>query len=79
LEFVPIGLIQKMTPKQIGEKVRAQRKALGLTQIEAAGLCGVGERFLRELEVGKPTVQLGKMLAVLSGLGIDLRLEARGS
>jgi len=30
-----------MTPQRIGEKVRAQRKALGLTQIGAAGLCGV--------------------------------------
>lgn len=65
-----------MTPKQIGERVRAQRKALGLTQIEAAGLCGVGERFLRELEMGKPTVQLGKTLQVMAGLGLRLEVEA---
>ncbi|MGK7297521.1 MAG: helix-turn-helix domain-containing protein [Candidatus Wenzhouxiangella sp. M2_3B_020] len=66
-----------MTPEQIGERVRAQRKALGLTQIEAAGLCGVGERFLRELEMGKPTVQLGKTLQVMAGLGLRLEVEAR--
>lgn len=66
-----------LTTQQIGEAVRAQRKALGLTQIEAAGLCGVGERFLRELEFGKATVQLGKVLQVMSGLGMTLSLEAR--
>lgn len=66
-----------LTTQQIGEAVRAQRKALGLTQIEAAGLCGVGERFLRELELGKATVQLGKVLQVMSGLGMTLSLEAR--
>ena len=65
-----------MTSEQIGERVRAQRKALGLTQIEAAGLCGVGERFLRELEMGKPTVQLGKTLQVMAGLGLRLEVEA---
>ena len=65
-----------MTPEQIGKRVRAQRKALGLTQIEAAGLCGVGERFLRELEMGKPTVQLGKALQVMAGLGLRLKIEA---
>lgn len=53
-----------------------QRKALGLTQIEAAGLCGVGERFLRELEMGKPTVQLGKTLQVMAGLGLRLEIVA---
>jgi y4mF family transcriptional regulator len=65
-----------VTSEQIGERVRAQRKALGLTQIEAAGLCGVGERFLRELEMGKPTVQLGKTLQVMAGLGLRLEVEA---
>lgn len=66
-----------MTPETLGSMVRQRRKALGLTQIEAAGLCGVGERFLREFELGKPTVQLGRVLKVLTGLGIDLKLEVR--
>ena len=64
-----------MTTKQLGELVRQRRKSLGLTQIEAAGLCGMGERFLRELEFGKSTVQLGKVLQVLAGLVIALSLD----
>jgi HTH-type transcriptional regulator / antitoxin HipB len=63
------------TTDQLGKLVRTQRKALKLTQVQAAGLCGVGERFLRELEKGKPTVELGRVLRVLIGLGIQL--EAR--
>lgn len=61
----------------LGELVRDQRKSLGLTQVEAAGLCGVGERFLRELEHGKPTLELGRVLQVLDGLGIELNARAR--
>lgn len=66
-----------VTIEQIGETVRARRKALGLTQVQAAGLCGVGERFLRELELAKPTIQLGKTLQVLAGLGISFSLQVR--
>ncbi|HSH27399.1 MAG TPA: type II toxin-antitoxin system Y4mF family antitoxin [Wenzhouxiangella sp.] len=61
----------------LGELVRDQRKSLGLTQVEAAGLCGVGERFLRELEHGKPTLELGRVLQVFDGLGIELNAMAR--
>lgn len=48
---------------------------MGLTQLNAAGLCGVGERFLSELERGKPTAQLGKTLQVMQRLGIRLELS----
>ena len=70
-EFVTVT-----TTDQLGQLVRRQRKALKLTQVEAAGLCGVGERFLRELEKGKPTVELGRALRVLAGLGIQLEAKA---
>ena len=48
---------------------------MGLSQLNAAGLCGVGERFLSELERGKPTVELGKVLQVLNRLGLHLVLD----
>lgn len=59
----------------IGNIVREERKALGLRQAELAAASGVGVRFIVELERGKPTVQLGRVLAVLSALGcsIDIR------
>lgn len=65
-----------LTPSQIGEAVRAARKAMGLRQDEFAAAAGVGLRFLVELERGKPTIQLGRTLAVLAAAGLDLRLVA---
>ena len=63
------------TPAQLGEVIRQQRKAQGLTQKELAGLCGVGVRFLGELERGKESCEIGKTLLILKMLGINLMLE----
>lgn len=61
---------------QIGELVRMARKSQGLTQQELAGLCGVGTRFLSELERGKESCELGKSLHILKMLGIKLTAES---
>jgi HTH-type transcriptional regulator / antitoxin HipB len=44
----------------------------GWTQVELAELVRCGPRFVVELEQGKPTLQWGKVLQVLQGLGIEL-------
>jgi len=64
-----------MTPEDIGEIIRKTRKAQGLRQPELAAASGVGLRFLVELERGKPTAQLGKVLDVLSALGCTLSIS----
>ncbi len=51
--------------------VRA-RKGLGLTQRDLALAIGVGERFIVDLEAGKPTAQLGKALAAARAAGMRL-------
>lgn len=61
----------------IGESVRRARKGMGLRQDELAAAAGVGLRFLVELERGKPTVQLGRTLAVLATVGLDLQVVVR--
>lgn len=58
----------------LGSLVRAVRIASGLTQSEAAALCGVSAPFLSDLEGGKATAQLGRILAVCGGLGIRMHL-----
>jgi y4mF family transcriptional regulator len=63
-----------MTPSEIGNLVRTQRKARGLRQDELAGAAGVGLRFIVELEAGKTTAQLGKVLAVLDVLGCKVKI-----
>lgn len=66
-----------MTPKDLGSVIRATRKEQGLRQAQLAAIANVGERFLGELEAGKPTAELGKALKVLSLLGIDVSLQTR--
>ncbi|MDY0030228.1 MAG: helix-turn-helix transcriptional regulator [Pseudobdellovibrionaceae bacterium] len=64
----------KFTPEHIGELVRNTRKAMGVTQKDLALTSGTGLRFIIELEKGKPTCQIGKVLTVLQTLGIKLSL-----
>ena len=65
------------SPSDIGQAIRRARKAMGLRQDELAAAAGVGLRFLVELERGKPTAQIGRALAVLNALGLDLNLVTR--
>jgi HTH-type transcriptional regulator/antitoxin HipB len=60
------------TARQFGEALARARKGLGLTQRELALAIGVGERFIVELERGKPTAQLDKALAAAKAVGIRL-------
>ena len=65
------------TAADIGAAIRKKRKEDGLTLTDAAALCDVGYRFLSDLENGKATVQLGKVLQVLTALGLDLYVASR--
>ncbi len=64
------------TAEDLGSAIRDRRKSDGLTLAETAGLTNVGVRFLSELENGKPTVRLDKLLHVLSALGLQLHLTS---
>jgi y4mF family transcriptional regulator len=61
-----------LTAAEIGDIIRATRKASGLRQDELAGAAGVGVRFIVDLEAGKPTAQIGKTLQVLAALGCSV-------
>lgn len=63
--------------KEIGFLVRSRRESLGLTQAETAQMCNVGTRFFSELENGKPTLQIDKVLNCLSLLGINVNCVKR--
>lgn len=51
---------------KIAEFIKTNRKAAGLTQEEFALRCGLGLRFVRELEQGKETVRMDKVNIALS-------------
>jgi y4mF family transcriptional regulator len=54
----------------LGGLVRRAREALGQSQAVLAAGAGVGRRFLSELEAGKPTLEIGKVLAVCQAAGV---------
>lgn len=56
---------------EIGKFVKEQRKKLGLTQVEFSIRSGLGLRFVRELESGKPTVRLDKVNQALAMFGMQ--------
>ena len=53
-----------------GAALARARKGLELTQRDLAIAIGVGERFVVDLEAGKPTAQLGKALAAAKAAGM---------
>lgn len=61
--------------ERLGAAVRARRRALRLNQAELANLAGVGPAFLYELEHGKPTLRIDKVLAVFTVLGLELHVR----
>ena len=62
---------------EIGKLVRQRRKADHIDQQTAANLCNVGRRFLSELENGKETLEIGKVLHVLTMFGFDVEIKPR--
>ena len=64
------------TPAELGLVVRAARKAQRLRLDDAAAFAGVGTVFAGDVERGKPSVQLGRVLKLLSQLGLHLVVDA---
>lgn len=61
----------------LGNIVFSARKEQGLTQIDIAGLAQTGNRFVVDLEKGKPTIQLQKALDILELLGLELIIRKK--
>lgn len=62
----------------LGLAIRAERKAQGLTQTQLADLSGSGLTFISNLERGKATSEIGKVLTVMNTLGLDMACMKRG-
>ena len=61
-------------PEQLGAAIRARRRELKVTQKDLAMTCGTGLRFIIDLEKGKPTCQIGKILQVIRALGLEFQI-----
>ncbi len=61
----------------LGERIRAKRKADGLRIDDAAALCGVSVDLLSRLENGKSGVATDRVLKVLDALGLTMIVRDR--
>ncbi|MDR5880419.1 helix-turn-helix domain-containing protein [Caballeronia sp. LZ032] len=63
----------------LGALVRAVRIAQGFRRDELATATGLSPKFITQVELGKPTAQIGKVLQLLTELGMYLYVEAPGT
>lgn len=65
------------TVSDLGDLLRKSRRNMKLSQQDFADLAGVGRRFVSELESGKPTLEIERVLRVCKAAGIDLTAHIR--
>ena len=71
--------IKIKTTKELGVLVREYRESQNMIQADILGLANTGNRFISELENGKPTVQFQKVLDVLNTLGLEVLIQKKDS
>lgn len=65
------------SPAELGAQIRARRKAKGLTQTQLAELCRVSLRFVSEVERGRASAGVGRVLHLCARLGLDVHVVPR--
>lgn len=63
-------LVFLASPAELGRAVRAARLARRLTQEDVAARARVSRKFLTQVEEGKASAHLGKVLAVMMCVGL---------
>jgi len=66
-----------MKAGQLGKLVRQRRKDLAMNQGDLAMVSATGRRFISDLENGKESCEIGKVLRVLENLGIELIAQSK--
>lgn len=64
-------------PDELGQQLRARREALGMSKAQLAARAGKVREVVYRLEAGEDTT-VSSLMAVLSALGLAMRLESAG-
>ena len=62
----------------LGAAIRARRKELEYTQAYLAEFTGLSVTFISDVERGKPTAEIEKVIRLINILGMDITIEKRG-
>ena len=68
----PLPLIH---PESLGAAIRHYRTEAGLSQAQLAQMAGLNRTYLSNLESGKETEQVRRILRVLRQLGVRMTLD----
>ena len=63
--------------KTLGETIRARRKELHYTQAYLAEFTGLSVTFISDVERGKTTAEIEKIIRLTNVLGLNLLVEKR--
>ena len=63
--------------KTLGETIRARRKELHYTQAYLAEFTGLSVTFISDVERGKTTAEIEKIIRLINVLGVNLLVEKR--
>ena len=66
-----------LNTESIGKVIRERRKQLGYTQGFIAEFTGLSVSFISDVERGKSTAEIGKIIMLINTLGLDRRVESR--
>lgn len=62
----------------LGSAIKERRKELNYTQKFLSDVTGLSSSFISDLEHGKETTEIGKVLFLINTLGLNFILEKRG-
>jgi len=65
------------SPAELGQIAEKTRSELGLRQTDLHGLTKLTTRFIGEVEHGKNTAQIGKVMALLDSMGLEVVIRAK--
>lgn len=65
------------SPEQLGNAIRRARKKRGMSQSELGEKAGLRQETISLIENGNPAAKLETILAVLSALDLELRINER--
>ena len=60
---------------ELGLFIRSVRRSSGVRIDDLASTAGVSKQFVQDVELGKPSVQLGLVLKLLAELGMPLTID----
>ena len=66
-----------LTTRDLGEAIRRRRRDLAWSQAELAERAGVGRPWISEVEGGKRTAEIGRVIAVMEALGASVWIRDR--